>query len=93
MSTDDIIYLIVSISNYSIGPQMIQLAEGSRAFFVFGDSLVNNGNNNYRYRMLVPTLTLIEFDFLTHRPTGRFSNGLIIPDLISFIDIIIDLTC
>ncbi|XP_024385964.1 GDSL esterase/lipase At1g71250 [Physcomitrium patens] len=46
------------------------------AFFIFGDSLVDCGNNNYI------TLTLAKanippngIDFPTHRATGRFCNG------------------
>ncbi|XP_027349097.1 GDSL esterase/lipase At4g28780-like [Abrus precatorius] len=57
--------------------------EGTRAFFVFGDSLVDSGNNNY-----LPTPARADsppygIDYPTHRPTGRFSNGLNLPDLIS----------
>ncbi|XP_027366135.1 GDSL esterase/lipase At4g28780 isoform X1 [Abrus precatorius] len=58
-------------------------AEGARAFFVFGDSLVDSGNNNY-----LPTTARADsppygIDYPTHRPTGRFSNGFNLPDLIS----------
>ncbi|MED6138605.1 hypothetical protein PIB30_075848 [Stylosanthes scabra] len=60
-------------------------AEGapSRAFFVFGDSLVDSGNNNY-----LPTTARADsrpygIDYPTHRPTGRFSNGFNLPDIIS----------
>ncbi|KAK7245270.1 hypothetical protein RIF29_40109 [Crotalaria pallida] len=54
-----------------------------RTFFVFGDSLVDSGNNNY----LVTTARADSFpygiDFPTHHPTGRFSNGYNLADLIS----------
>ncbi|CAM8988826.1 unnamed protein product [Rhodiola kirilowii] len=55
----------------------------ARAFFVFGDSLVDNGNNNY-----LPTTARADsppygIDSPSRRATGRFSNGLNIPDLIS----------
>lgn len=46
------------------------------ALYVFGDSLVDVGNNNYL------TLSIAKanhrhygIDFPTHKPTGRFSNG------------------
>ncbi|CAJ1971413.1 unnamed protein product [Sphenostylis stenocarpa] len=46
------------------------------AVYVFGDSLVDVGNNNYL------TLSIVKanhrhygIDFPTHKPTGRFSNG------------------
>ncbi|KAK7345696.1 hypothetical protein VNO77_16306 [Canavalia gladiata] len=62
---------------------MTKRVEGARAFFVFGDSLVDSGNNNY-----LPTTARADsppygIDYPTHRPTGRFSNGFNLPDLIS----------
>ncbi|XP_022844129.1 GDSL esterase/lipase LTL1-like [Olea europaea var. sylvestris] len=57
--------------------------EGARAFFVFGDSLVDNGNNNYLATTARADSPPYGIDYPTHRPTGRFSNGLNIPDLIS----------
>lgn len=57
-------------------------AEG-RAFFVFGDSLVDSGNNNYLATTARADSPPYGLDYPTHRPTGRFSNGLNIPDLIS----------
>ncbi|KAF9610015.1 hypothetical protein IFM89_019655 [Coptis chinensis] len=57
-------------------------AEG-RAFFVFGDSLVDNGNNNYLATTARADAYPYGIDFPTHRATGRFSNGLNIPDIIS----------
>ncbi|KAL3523394.1 hypothetical protein ACH5RR_016228 [Cinchona calisaya] len=55
----------------------------SRAFFVFGDSLVDNGNNNYLLTSARADSPPYGIDFPSHRPTGRFSNGLNIPDIIS----------
>ncbi|CAA7403288.1 unnamed protein product [Spirodela intermedia] len=55
----------------------------ARAFFVFGDSLVDNGNNNYLATTARADSPPYGIDFPTHRPTGRFSNGLNIPDIIS----------
>lgn len=57
-------------------------AEG-RAFFVFGDSLVDNGNNDFLVTTARADSPPYGIDFPTHRPTGRFSNGLNIPDLLS----------
>jgi len=53
------------------------------AFFVFGDSLVDSGNNNYLITTARADGPPYGIDYPTHRPTGRFSNGLNIPDLIS----------
>ncbi|XP_061366372.1 GDSL esterase/lipase At5g18430-like [Gastrolobium bilobum] len=54
-----------------------------RAFFVFGDSLVDSGNNNYLATTARADSPPYGIDYPTRRPTGRFSNGLNIPDLIS----------
>ncbi|XP_024970273.1 GDSL esterase/lipase At5g33370-like [Cynara cardunculus var. scolymus] len=54
-----------------------------RAFFVFGDSLVDSGNNNYLVTSARADAPPYGIDHPTHRATGRFSNGYNIPDLIS----------
>lgn len=69
--------LIVAMA--AIAPQ----AEAARAFFVFGDSLVDSGNNNYLATTARADSPPYGIDFPTHRPTGRFSNGLNLPDIIS----------
>ncbi|KAB1200873.1 hypothetical protein CJ030_MR0G006023 [Morella rubra] len=61
---------------------IVQLAD-AQAFFVFGDSLVDSGNNNYLATTARADAPPYGIDYPTHRPTGRFSNGLNIPDLIS----------
>ncbi|KAL6977075.1 hypothetical protein U1Q18_025870 [Sarracenia purpurea var. burkii] len=66
----------------ALGPA-IPRAQAARAFFVFGDSLVDNGNNNYLVTTARADSPPYGIDYPTHRPTGRFSNGLNIPDLIS----------
>ncbi|XP_050224388.1 GDSL esterase/lipase At5g33370-like [Mercurialis annua] len=59
------------------------LQADARAFFVFGDSLVDSGNNNYLVTTARADAPPYGIDYPTHKPTGRFSNGLNIPDLIS----------
>lgn len=54
-----------------------------RTFLVFGDSLVDNGNNNYLLTTARADSPPYGIDYPTRRPTGRFSNGFNIPDLIS----------
>ncbi|XP_055811779.1 GDSL esterase/lipase At4g28780-like [Solanum dulcamara] len=62
----------------------VTYSEGApRAFFVFGDSLVDNGNNNYLATTARADSPPYGIDYPTHSPTGRFSNGLNLPDLIS----------
>ncbi|KAJ0963665.1 hypothetical protein J5N97_028787 [Dioscorea zingiberensis] len=63
-------------------PSLLVLSE-ARAFYVFGDSLVDNGNNNYLATTARADSPPYGIDYPTHRPTGRFSNGLNIPDIIS----------
>ncbi|KAK4337651.1 hypothetical protein RND71_042138 [Anisodus tanguticus] len=55
----------------------------ARAFFIFGDSLVDSGNNNYLATTARADSPPYGIDFPTRRATGRFSNGLNIPDIIS----------
>ena len=50
-------------------------------FFVFGDSFVDNGNNNYLQTTLKVNYFPYGVDFPTG-PTGRFSNGQNIADFI-----------
>ncbi|KAL8188571.1 hypothetical protein R6Q57_029859 [Mikania cordata] len=54
-----------------------------RAFFVFGDSLVDNGNNNFLMTYARADMPPYGIDTPSRRPNGRFSNGLNIPDIIS----------
>ncbi|KAG8389123.1 hypothetical protein BUALT_Bualt02G0196500 [Buddleja alternifolia] len=56
--------------------------EGARTFFVFGDSLVDNGNNNFLATTARADSPPYGIDYPSHRPTGRFSNGFNVPDLI-----------
>ncbi|XP_030935629.1 GDSL esterase/lipase LTL1-like [Quercus lobata] len=58
-------------------------AEAARAFFVFGDSLVDNGNNNYLATTARANIPPNGIDYPTRQATGRFSNGLNLPDIIS----------
>uniref|UniRef100_A0A0D9VMM1 GDSL esterase/lipase n=1 Tax=Leersia perrieri TaxID=77586 RepID=A0A0D9VMM1_9ORYZ len=55
----------------------------ARAFFVFGDSLVDNGNNNYLITSARADSPPYGIDTPDHRATGRFSNGKNMPDIIS----------
>jgi hypothetical protein len=53
------------------------------AIFIFGDSLLDAGNNNYLQTALAKANTLPNgIDFPTHSATGRFSNGKTVTDLI-----------
>ncbi|KAJ4869100.1 GDSL esterase/lipase [Raphanus sativus] len=62
---------------------MPQKTNAARAFYVFGDSLVDSGNNNYLVTTARADSPPYGIDYPTGRPTGRFSNGLNLPDIIS----------
>ncbi|KAL6900622.1 hypothetical protein ACP4OV_005298 [Aristida adscensionis] len=62
---------------------VVPCAAAPRAFFVFGDSLVDSGNNNYLATTARADSPPYGVDYPTHRATGRFSNGLNVPDIIS----------
>ncbi|KAK8958897.1 GDSL esterase/lipase [Platanthera guangdongensis] len=53
------------------------------AIFAFGDSTVDTGNNNYIATALKSNFPPYGRDFLTHMPTGRFTNGKLIPDFVA----------
>ncbi|CAI0393889.1 unnamed protein product [Linum tenue] len=55
----------------------------ARAFLVFGDSLVDSGNNNYLMTTARADSPPNGIDYPHQQPTGRFSNGLNFPDLIA----------
>lgn len=52
--------------------------------FVFGDSLVDAGNNDYLFTLSKANLPPYGIDFKPSggQPTGRFTNGRTIPDII-----------
>ncbi|XP_071697821.1 GDSL esterase/lipase At5g33370-like [Rutidosis leptorrhynchoides] len=74
-----LVVMLLVVVAFVIAP----LGAEARAFFVFGDSLVDNGNNDFLVTTARADSPPYGIDFPTHRPTGRFSNGLNIPDLIS----------
>ncbi|KAJ1277408.1 hypothetical protein BS78_04G001700 [Paspalum vaginatum] len=53
------------------------------ALIVFGDSIVDPGNNNDIKTIIKADFPPYGHDFLNHRPTGRFCNGRIPTDFIA----------
>ena len=51
-------------------------------YFIFGDSLVDNGNNNQLRSLARADYLPYGIDFPGGRPTGRFSNGKTTVDVI-----------
>lgn len=54
-------------------------------FFIFGDSLVDNGNNNDILTLARANYAPYGIDF-PQGPTGRFSNGLTVVDVLGIIN-------
>lgn len=50
------------------------------AFNIFGDSVVDSGNNNNLYTLVKANFPPYGRDFVNHRPTGRFCNGKLATD-------------
>lgn len=72
-----------------MGACLLLVTARQPAQFIFGDSLVDSGNNNY----LLASLAKANFmpngiDRPDHEPTGRFCNNASIPDLIGTVAII-----
>lgn len=47
---------------------------------IFGDSVVDVGNNNNLYTLVKANFPPYGRDFVTHKPTGRFCNGKLATD-------------
>ncbi|KAL9238926.1 hypothetical protein vseg_013293 [Gypsophila vaccaria] len=72
--------LLISFTIAIIG---FQVSEGQPLvpiFCIFGDSVVDSGNNNGLYTIIKANFPPYGRDFVTHQPTGRFSNGKIATD-------------
>ncbi|KAK1368751.1 GDSL-motif lipase/hydrolase family protein [Heracleum sosnowskyi] len=59
-------------------PNMIN--SSNFAIFVFGDSIVDPGNNNYIRTMVKGNFPPYGIDFAYQIPTGRFTNGRLVTD-------------
>lgn len=50
------------------------------AIFIFGDSVVDVGNNNRLLTIVKADFPPYGRDFINHKPTGRFCNGKLTTD-------------
>nr|DAD32153.1 TPA_asm: hypothetical protein HUJ06_011004 [Nelumbo nucifera] len=70
---------------FSIMIAMAMVAMASAAepvTFVFGDSLTEVGNNNYLQSLAKSNYPWYGVDYIGGQPTGRFTNGRTIGDII-----------
>ncbi|XP_071702397.1 GDSL esterase/lipase LTL1-like isoform X2 [Rutidosis leptorrhynchoides] len=75
--------LLVLLIKCMISLTNVVLEAEAKAFFVFGDSMVDSGNNNYMVTLIRADKPPYGIDYPGQVATGRFSNGYNIPDLIS----------
>ncbi|KAH8972128.1 hypothetical protein BDL97_02G178800 [Sphagnum fallax] len=87
--------LLLLAPGYSVGLMVLMAAASllsvvvvveagrSAANFIFGDSLVDAGNNDYLDSLAKANYQPYGIDTSDHKPTGRFCNGRIVPDLMS----------
>lgn len=75
-------FLLVIISLSCFGKAADQKAFG--ASFIFGDSLVDAGNNNYLTTLSKANISPNGIDFKASggKPTGRYTNGRTIGDIV-----------
>eukprot|EP00249_Psilotum_nudum_P003349 c16744_g1_i3 orf=578-1183(-) len=58
-------------------------ASSGAGFFIFGDSTVDSGNNNFLFTLAKANMPPYGRDFFNHSATGRFSNGRISVDYLA----------
>ncbi|KAL5131956.1 GDSL esterase/lipase [Glycine soja] len=66
--------LLVVVFNLAKGQPLVP------ALFIFGDSVVDVGNNNHLYTVVKANFPPYGRDFKNHNPTGRFCNGKLASD-------------
>jgi hypothetical protein len=69
-----ILFEIAMVVNVIKGESLVH------ALFIFGDSIVDVGNNNYLATTVKANLYPYGRDFVNHSPTERFSNGKVASD-------------
>lgn len=79
-----IMILVVVLSLISFLPKRVEADDLLGASFIFGDSLVDAGNNNYLNTLSKADMTPNGIDFKASggKPTGRFTNGRTIGDIV-----------
>lgn len=66
--------LLVLVSSVVRGDPLVP------ALIIFGDSIVDVGNNNNLNTIVKANFLPYGRDFVSHRPTGRFCNGKLATD-------------
>lgn len=80
--------LVVLLVFLKCSNQMVVAENGVSAIFVFGDSLVDVGNNNFLHSAARANYYPYGIDYHAG-PTGRFSNGRTVIDMFGTDDLIL----
>lgn len=75
--------IVVQIIISSCNPAGAVTLPNFTSILIFGDSTVDTGNNNFVNTYLKANFAPYGRDFPGHIPTGRFSNGKLIPDFVA----------
>lgn len=80
----DMLVLLLLLVNMSFYGNVDAQKNGLGASFIFGDSLVDAGNNNYLSTLSKANIPPNGIDFKASggNPTGRYTNGRTIGDLV-----------
>ncbi|GAB2236111.1 hypothetical protein Droror1_Dr00027847 [Drosera rotundifolia] len=76
-----ILFMLVLFSLHTM-PKQATATRSLHGMFAFGSSIVDNGNNNYIATLGKANYLPYGVDFRPPRPTGRFSNGKNVVDLL-----------
>lgn len=80
------LFIFITITLSAISTLNVNAQPLFPAILIFGDSTVDTGNNNYIVSILSPNRAdhrPYGKDFPSHKATGRFSNGKLVPDFLA----------
>ncbi|EXC24924.1 GDSL esterase/lipase [Morus notabilis] len=80
MASSSLFCLVLSLPNFAYGQY---LTDRVPALFIFGDSVVDAGNNNELLTIIKANFPPYGRDFMNQRATGRFTNGQLVTDIIA----------
>ncbi|XP_017234179.1 GDSL esterase/lipase At5g45960 [Daucus carota subsp. sativus] len=78
-----VVHSLLILNSSSVETETRKEASPFPAIFVFGDSTVDPGNNNYIGTPFKSDFPPYGIDFENHIPTGRFTNGRLVTDFIA----------
>lgn len=74
---------VIALDHASAATTTANISTNPLVTYIFGDSLTEVGNNNYlTYSLARSDFPFYGIDYINKKPTGRFSNGRTIGDII-----------